>query len=241
VRRGMDAAAVIRIQVIDNWYGVLAALILIVGFSRAIFAKGWEFYEHNAFFWAKIGTFVVIALLSIPPTLAFLKWRRESASPTDAAVSKVRPFLWIQVALFPLDWMGYNLSDPLDQARTGRVLPERDRSSHLVIVGGISHKNSSKVVCVERHQMVCALASDRSNQAFCKSVLPGRAVRSRLVPDPLGAHPSLEGVAKSSVIITHEIFGDVRISASSEARDRKSPVTTQQISLSMSPMRQSIA
>jgi hypothetical protein len=57
--------------------------------------------------------------------------------------------------------MGYNLSDPLDQARTGRVLPERDRSSHLVIVGGISHKNSSKVVCLERDQMVCALASDR--------------------------------------------------------------------------------
>src|SRR5215472_1159905 len=71
--------------------------------------------------------------------------------------------------------MGYNLSDPLNQARTGRVLPERDRSSHLVIVGGIAHKNSSKVVCVERDQMVCALASDRSNQAFSKSVLPGRA------------------------------------------------------------------
>ena len=68
-----------------------------------------------------------------------------------------------------------------------------------------------------------------------------RAVRSRLVPDPHGAHPSLEGVAKSSVIVTDEIFGDVRISASSEARDRKSPVTTQQISLSMSPMKQSIA
>jgi putative membrane protein len=103
VRRGMDAAAVTRIQVIDNWYGVLAALIVIVGFSRAIFAaKGWEYYEHNAFFWAKIGTFVVIGLLSIPPTLAFLKWRRESTSPTDAAVAKVRPYLWTQVALFPL-------------------------------------------------------------------------------------------------------------------------------------------
>jgi putative membrane protein len=48
-------------QVIDAWYGVLAALILIIGFSRAIFAaKGWEYYAHNAFFWARIGTFVVI-------------------------------------------------------------------------------------------------------------------------------------------------------------------------------------
>jgi putative membrane protein len=103
VRRGMDAATVRRIQMIDNWYGVLAAVILIVGFSRATFAaKGWAYYEHNAFFWAKITTFVVIALLSIPPTVAFLRWRRQDASPADAAVAKVLTYLWIQVALFPL-------------------------------------------------------------------------------------------------------------------------------------------
>jgi len=103
VRRRMDAAAVGRIQLIDNWYGVLALLILIVGFCRAIFAaKGWEYYAHNAFFWAKIATFVVIAVLSIPPTVAFMRWRRENTSPTDAAVAGVRLYLWIQVALFPL-------------------------------------------------------------------------------------------------------------------------------------------
>src|SRR5271165_5686009 len=54
-RRGIDAAGAARVVAIDAWYGVLAALILIVGFSRAIFAaKGWDYYEHNAFFWAKI-------------------------------------------------------------------------------------------------------------------------------------------------------------------------------------------
>ena len=68
VRRGMDAAGAARVVAIDPWYGVLAALILIVGFSRAIFtAKGWDYYEHNAFFWAKIGTFVAIGVLSVPP------------------------------------------------------------------------------------------------------------------------------------------------------------------------------
>jgi putative membrane protein len=103
VRRGMDVAAAARVVPIDAWYGALAALILIVGFSRAIFAaKGWAYYAHNAFFWAKIGTFIVIGLLSVPPTLAFLKWRRAGASPTDEAVAKVRRYLWMQVALFPL-------------------------------------------------------------------------------------------------------------------------------------------
>jgi len=103
VRRGMDAAAVARVVPIDAWYGVLAALILVIGFSRAIFAaKGWAYYAHNAFFWAKIGTFTVIGLFSVRPTLAFLRWRRAGASPTDEAIAKVRPYLWIQVALFPL-------------------------------------------------------------------------------------------------------------------------------------------
>jgi putative membrane protein len=103
VRRDMDATAVARVVAIDAWYGVLAGLIVIVGFSRAIFAaKGWEYYAHNTFFWAKIGTFVVIALLSVPPTLAFLKWRRASTLQTDEAVAKVQRYLWLQVALFPL-------------------------------------------------------------------------------------------------------------------------------------------
>jgi putative membrane protein len=42
VRRGMDAAAVARVARVDLWYGVLAGLIVVVGFVRAIFAaKGW--------------------------------------------------------------------------------------------------------------------------------------------------------------------------------------------------------
>lgn len=103
VRRGMDAVAVARVAPIDASYGVLAGLILIVGFSRAIFAaKGWAYYAHNAFFWVKIGTFLVIGLLSVPPTLAFLKWRRTGAAPTDEAVVTVRRYLWMELGLFPL-------------------------------------------------------------------------------------------------------------------------------------------
>jgi len=44
----------------------------------------------------------VIGLLSVPPTLAFLKWRRAGASPTNEAVAKARRYLWMEVALFPL-------------------------------------------------------------------------------------------------------------------------------------------
>jgi putative membrane protein len=101
VRRGMDAAAVRRVAAIDASYGILAGLIIVVGFSRAIFAaKGWYYYAHDLFFWAKIGTFAVIGVLSIPPTIAYLRWRRAGTTPTDAAVATVRRYLWIEVLLF---------------------------------------------------------------------------------------------------------------------------------------------
>src|SRR5580658_10314048 len=38
VRRGMEASTVARIAAVDLWYGILAGLIVIVGFSRAVFA-----------------------------------------------------------------------------------------------------------------------------------------------------------------------------------------------------------
>ena len=101
VRRGMDRAAVTRVAAIDLWYGVLAGLILIVGFSRAVFAaKGWAYYSDNGFFWAKIGTFLLIGLLSAPPTIAYFRWKRAGAAPSDEQVAGVRRFLHAEVVLF---------------------------------------------------------------------------------------------------------------------------------------------
>lgn len=103
VRRGMDRQAVMRVGAIDLWYGALAGLIIIVGFSRAIFAaKGWFYYSHNAFFWAKLGTFAVIGLLSVPPTIAYIGWRRANVMPSDAQIRSAQRYLWIEVVLFAL-------------------------------------------------------------------------------------------------------------------------------------------
>jgi len=103
VRPALDQATIARTARIDLWYGIVAGIIVIVGFTRAIFAaKGWAYYEHNAFFWAKIGTFVVIAVLSVPPTLKYLGWQRSGSLPTDAEVAVVRRFLWAEVVLFAL-------------------------------------------------------------------------------------------------------------------------------------------
>ncbi len=103
VRKGMNVSAITFIAAVDLWYGVLAGLILIVGFSRVAFAaKGWVYYEHNGFFWAKMATFLAIGLLSIPPTFRYIAWRRAGVSPSDDAVGAIRRYLHAEVALFAL-------------------------------------------------------------------------------------------------------------------------------------------
>jgi putative membrane protein len=108
VRPSMTATDVARVGRVDLWYGILAALILIVGFARANFAaKGWAYYAHNHFFWAKIACFAVVGLLSIWPTLRFIRWRQAlkndpAALPSTAAIAGVRRFLWAEVAFFAL-------------------------------------------------------------------------------------------------------------------------------------------
>lgn len=99
----MEASGVGRVARIDLWYGILAAFILVLGFSRAIFAaKGWAYYQHNAFFWAKITTFLLIGILSVPPTVSYIHWQRAGSSPTSAQVARVRLYLWAETVLFAL-------------------------------------------------------------------------------------------------------------------------------------------
>lgn len=108
VRVGMGQKEIGRVARVDLHYGVLAGAILIVGFIRANFAaKGWAYYSHNGFFWSKIGTFALVGILSIIPTIAFLRWRKQSKAdaaftPTEAEVRNVQRFLWAEAFLFLL-------------------------------------------------------------------------------------------------------------------------------------------
>ena len=87
-----------RLARLDGGFGGVAGLILVVGAARVIWGgKGWMFYESNPFFWGKVAAFAVIGLLSIQPTLAFLRWnraRRADAAfqPDPAQVARARQF-----------------------------------------------------------------------------------------------------------------------------------------------------
>jgi putative membrane protein len=99
----MNSTTVARLARLDLWYGILAGVIVAVGLLRAIFAaKGWAYYSHNAFFWIKLATFAAVGLLSIKPTLTFIRWRREGSIPDAASVRPMRLILHIELSLMVL-------------------------------------------------------------------------------------------------------------------------------------------
>jgi len=76
-RRGLTIEEARRIQRADLVYGISAGVLLIVGLLRVyFFEKGPAFYTHNPFFWLKMNTFLIVGLLSIDPTIRYLRWNK---------------------------------------------------------------------------------------------------------------------------------------------------------------------
>jgi putative membrane protein len=91
-------AEALRIQRCDRWYGMSALLLLVVGLLRVYhFEKGSAFYFSNPFFNAKLTLFVLVGLISIYPTVRFVKWRaqmRQGAAPVVSA-DEHRRIMWV--------------------------------------------------------------------------------------------------------------------------------------------------
>lgn len=84
---------------VDLFYGVSAVLIILAGVSRVLWgAKGWDYYQAQPLFWAKMATFLVIGLLSALPTRTFMRWNRAAGADAtfmapEFEVKRVRGFV----------------------------------------------------------------------------------------------------------------------------------------------------
>ncbi len=78
VLRGVASPESVRfLPKIDAAYGIVALLLLIVGYLRLRYGiKGFAFYSGNPVFWLKIAFFLGTGLVSIVPTIAFIRWAR---------------------------------------------------------------------------------------------------------------------------------------------------------------------
>ena len=75
--KNMGLAEIRRIQRVDLIYGISAGLLLLIGFLRVFFfEKGINFYLNNPFFWVKMAAFLLVGLLSIDPTIRYIRWNR---------------------------------------------------------------------------------------------------------------------------------------------------------------------
>lgn len=76
-RKGLTVEEARRIQRADLAYGISAGVLLVVGLLRVFFfEKGVNFYIHSPFFWVKMTAFLIVGLLSIGPTIRYLRWNK---------------------------------------------------------------------------------------------------------------------------------------------------------------------
>lgn len=97
-----------QLQRLDIGYGIAAGLLLIVGLIRVIWLeKGWPYYSHSLPFWIKIGAFALMGLISIIPTLEFLRWRaplKQNKLPevSETKLKQLRRLVHWELALVPV-------------------------------------------------------------------------------------------------------------------------------------------
>lgn len=102
-RRGLTVAEARRIQRVDMIYGISAGLLVVVGLLRVyFFEKGPNYYFSNHVFWTKMGLFAIIGLLSIYPTIRYIKWNpmlAENKTPEipEVEFKIIRRLLWLEM------------------------------------------------------------------------------------------------------------------------------------------------
>jgi putative membrane protein len=111
LRGTLDPAQIRLIGRVDLWYFGSAIAALVTGFLRLVFgAKGPDFYLSSWPIYVKLGLFVAVAVISVQPTLTFIRWRRAlDHDPAwrvgDDERRRMRRYLMLQVhlaALIPL-------------------------------------------------------------------------------------------------------------------------------------------
>jgi putative membrane protein len=80
-----------QLRIADAVYGASAGFVLAIGLLRVFyFEKGASYYFHSVPFLAKLSLFVIVALLSIRPTVEFASWKKPLKEGRAPAVSESR-------------------------------------------------------------------------------------------------------------------------------------------------------
>jgi putative membrane protein len=113
----MDVAQARTLQRLDIVYGASATIVLVTGLLRMFLEKGAAYYNHHVAFHILFGIFVVVALLSIYPTVIFLRWRSDRVAGRGQQLAsdqfkKIQMILRVEMTLLLLapffaTWMAH--------------------------------------------------------------------------------------------------------------------------------------
>ena len=104
IRSALTVESARKIQRADMIFGISAGVLLLVGLARVFhFEKGAAFYLQSWTFLAKLALFILIGLMSIIPTMEFMRWRRAVKGgqvPTVSAdkIRQVRSIIHLELA-----------------------------------------------------------------------------------------------------------------------------------------------
>lgn len=112
LKPGITKTEIKSLAQVDVIYAVSVAIVLITGLLRwfVVDPKGADFFTKNPIFHIKLTLFVIIVVLSVFPTIKFLKWKKQSNldgnfQPNNNAVKKQLMFIRIElllIAIIPL-------------------------------------------------------------------------------------------------------------------------------------------
>lgn len=108
LRPGLSGQRIGQLARIDAAYGGVAGLVIVVGILR-VWLGGVDpmYYLTNHAFWGKMAAFLVMGLLTIPPTMAIRRWVKAGDgaadfSPPAAEIAANRRFIHLQAGVLLL-------------------------------------------------------------------------------------------------------------------------------------------
>lgn len=105
LRPGLAGPRIGQLARIDGAYGAVAGLVIVVGVLRVIFgAAGWQYYVSNPMFWGKMAAFLIMGLLTVPPTMAVRRWANaakieDGYQPPASEIAGNRRYIHLQAAI----------------------------------------------------------------------------------------------------------------------------------------------
>jgi putative membrane protein len=90
IRGELNVTTARKLARADMVFGISSGVLLVVGLLRVFyFEKGAAYYFHSATFIAKLALFVLVALLSIYPTVKLLAWRKGIDTAAVPAMRRI--------------------------------------------------------------------------------------------------------------------------------------------------------